>query len=415
MFPILSPTQPSYDTILNKVALPVSNNVNRRRTANYDDTAYPVYIGVTSDDSTPIPMSFNTKGTGYCVYTANTERLSNITMNTILSFLYKTTAYKGEYDTKRVFYFGRDDSYDADLGFLINPPPKEEQDVYDEYGDEYSEDDADPAFAPKTFLKRYVSSHNVFNDAKDALDALLELYELYGKRRELGYERTEDYPPLLVVLRDLEWLKNLSATVRKCNESGNAARTATYDSIEDDPLYMEILKELEEQREYYPSEAQMRSAARRFYAKRKSSGEEQPKAEKKAYSENEIIKALQTLYQQGAGCRIFTVIASDAKSEFELLTKPPYSLGKSEELSRYVIFGDSSENEDGLFKGDDHYSGRPETCIIYPTPKSNDPDEQEQERKFQSTDMGTLTRLYLFNASADEEWWDKLENRLNGV
>ncbi|MBR7117382.1 MAG: hypothetical protein IKC87_06725 [Clostridia bacterium] len=375
-FPITELTEPPYSSMLDEV---------KRNSAfdddfddsPVDDTTYPVFIGVTSNDTTPVPLQFNVKGTGYAVYTQSPARMRMIIRSAMLSFLYKTTSYTRRYEAKREYYFGSEDDYLHDIGRVCQAEP---------------------------FLEPYIEGFDTEYEVYKSVSAFMDIYRIYEERKKARSQRG-GFPPMLLVLRDLAWItENLDDTYDRYREDAEDARENARES-DTGPDENELSAMIERIRAMNPelSDTKLRAMALR----RMPMAKPKPKTESKIYSKDDIRDALKTLYKEGARFRIFVIAASTQQTGFKSLRDICFKSNDAP-LLKYSVFGSQLEN-DGKFIDSVSGDGDVNTCFVYPAPKSR----LEGESGDTDGDVGELTRLYRFGKT-DYDYWDELEERLSG-
>ena len=391
LFPRSMPTVPPYRSMLDPVENTDAGDEDDFDYNPYDLAAYPVYIGVTSNDATPIPIAFRTDGMGCSVLSGNTAKLRNLTRSSVLSFLYKTTAYSGRYDRKRVYYFGKEATFRSEIGVIYTRPDT-------------------------AFIKEYIADYDAELDSYGAVDALVGLYELYEERRRSRGE-SSDFPPILAVFRGFEWLTGkLAETVK---ESQAAAKSMTEKpsapaSPEEDPEFIRLFEEAKLSMGSMYSEAMLKNMVLTRYNKQKAQSAEQAdhpdsaNAQKRVYTESDIVNAVRTLYREGARRNIFVYLGESLGKEYKNICSSPIRLASSIELGKCAIFGCPSESEKGFEEGAESANdSSANTCIVFPSPKQKGSDASEE-------DMGALARIYKYDAS-DKAWWNELRDGLKGV
>ncbi len=383
-FPILEYTNPPYSSMLEESKRETSFDDDFDVSAS-DDTDYSVFIGVTSNDTTPVALQFNTKGNGYIAYTQSLARMRMLVRGTMLSFLYKTTAYRGRYTAKREYYFGSEDDYLRDIGRVCDEEP---------------------------FLSPHITSYDVEYDAYNSVCGLMDLYKLFEERKKQRRMRG-GFPPTLALFRDIEWLtEKLDDTYEQYEEIArkNASKTRAVEKREeptDDPELIEMMARYREMFPTYPEE-KIRARALNKLGRVASSAPAQAEKteENKVYEKEEVFEAFKTLFKEGCRFRIFVFVCSSSQGALKSFRDKSFR-GNEGAFDKYAVFGSQQENDAKLL---DSVSGDGDinTCFVYPAPKprlegvSNDGSDGE---------VGELTRLYKFGIN-DYDWWDDLEFRL---
>ncbi len=385
-FSVSELTEPAYETILEAVRKDAAESDDDFDFTPYDDTAYPVYVGVTSNDTSPVSLQFNTKGHGYAVYTQSSKRLCLLMRTTMLSFLYKTTAHKGAYECQRVHYFGSEDDYEHDIGIVCRQ---------------------------EEFLEKHIAHCDVEFDAYASVCALMKLYGVYTARKEKRRAR-EGFAPVLAVFHGVEWLtEKLDDTFeeyeREAENRRRQPRATTQSSVSEDAALQEMIARVramnpDAPEEYIISRAKMRLAKS---SAPKQEEEKPAPAVEEVYSKEQVKEAFKILYREGCRYRIFVFAGSSVMSDLKKLRERALGSMDEDAFSKYAVFGSQQENEE-KFSGSSNGEGDVNTCFVYPVPEPNirgmaiDP---------ASLQVGVLTRLYKFG-KADYDWWETLENRL---
>ncbi len=380
-------TVPAYETILDPVRRDSVTIEDEFAETAYDDTAYPVYIGVTSNDMSPVALQFNTKENGYVAYTNSAARLRMLVRDVMLSFLYKTTAYKGEYDCKREYYFGSKEDYANDIGGVCRE---------------------------MEFLAKHIAHYDAESDACESICALMKLYDVYTLRKERRLSR-EESAPVLVIFHGVNWLaekEKLKETVERYRKkSGESERqTNIWEVAEQDPRLPAIIEEVRDMN-FFPEE-RLREEALNALVKilLKERASESNQAQKEIYDASRIMDAVKTLFREGCRYRIFMFIASDVKADLRNLRSRFFETGNDSAFEKYAVFGSQLENEN-KFSDSPSSDGNVNTCFVYPVPE---PKVSGVEIDELALHVGVLTRLYKYSKT-DETFWKSLEAGLEGT
>lgn len=343
----------------------------------YDREAFPLYVGVSTADAYPteLALSMNENSMGYFVYTAMEGRRQRILNKVMLSYLYKTAMQSYSYDSERIYYVGRKDWYQVDIGANIAQNP---------------------------FLKPHVRFCDVKNNLGEVAEQLIKLNEL-RKQREAEDLRPGSFEPILLVIHSLEWLitdldENLSKWTAKQSQASAKPRVEKpKSSVQLDER--EVLSMMEELRAFYAEEKiDIDEVALRAEAIAQITNDaghvevtHEEIQEVKQFRASQVIKAVSELFTAGNRKGIFVVVASGKRDELSAFRKDILNAGYGKEFTN-VVYGCYDECLNGLDGGKDNDTEPNTICYVSPGE--------------------VKTRLYNFKQENNPTWWKTLKNNL---
>lgn len=380
-FYITDPTVPPYDSMTEPV-LKEGLVGDEREDKRYDKEAYPLYVGVTANDSHPIPLAFSSSKTacGYTMHTADSDRMHKFINSTVLSFLYKTAKMGVKYTAPRVHYFATD------------------RDIYEDF---------DELLSSQPYIGGHMQCHDVKFGFGEAAEALVGLLKLYKERfNTLGGFKIQ-WDPILVVLHDVGWLVDGSLKQRVSEANAKKKSAPAAKPAEGAISEKEIAETMESCKnthdilgDSYTEESLRQEAITELKRKAKREGkggsflqsDGKTKEDDYKLAENDIIEAYTTLFTEGNNYGIFMLVASEKRGELITFQKDMGGAG----LSQFTVFGTNQEATIAFNRSDPDKEITEENNICYINPGA------------------VKTRIYQFRPYEDAAWFAELKKLLKG-
>ena len=327
-------------------------------TGLYDETAFPLYIGVSTTDAYPTALPFTTdaKKEGYAFYTEDEFRMVRMVNSLMLSFLFKTASLGIRYEDPRILYIGSTESFQRDAGFFKDPR---------------------------------LAKHLKFCNVREfgAIEQIASLAKLMEQRTDMDAPGGR-FSPYLVILRELDWLKDptLSGRIEKWRNSAHEeAGEPAYDETE----LRQVMDEIRVQYEAFgfpTDEASLRSAALDYL--RQQNRAPARKAPPEIPDANFIRTSVANLFARGNGTAIHLVVASRSGKELSEFRKS--ILREYTGPFERIVYGSYAEMVAGP-DGQPQETGQRELATICYV--------QPGEMK---------TRIYSYNREKNPGWWKQL-------
>ncbi len=330
----------------------------RKELLRNEPSMFNLNLGIGSTSGLPSALSFNveTEGCGWMLYSEHPESVYHILRNTILAFLYKTSAIGYRYHrapiSQRILYFGENRCFKLTIGerFLGN-------------GD-------------FSFVQSHIKMLNVNREVYEICSQILALYDEMNRRRDdmddegVIFSETTDYPPYLVILQSLKWLEseNISQILKEQQAESKRSTEATIEDVDDSSID-DILKHVYSGFGKKAPEKKAKSAERMTFSS--------------------VIKALTKLFEDGSRYGIFVLMNPEDTEKARDAFGSEASWGyKYWDNAVYGTFEDFNETEE------DPNEANPSGMVCY-VGKSR-----------------TKTRMYDYSLDTQSGWWDELERMM---